>query len=63
MQIFLNVCNGNLHSIQDKIHCVVKLTVLLLYFNPQHKIVVFKRGLTGTIAAISFSYLTVPVVI
>ena len=34
MQIFLNVYIGNLHSIHDKLHCAVKLTVLLLYFNP-----------------------------
>ena len=60
MQMFLN--DGNLHLIHNKIHCAVKLTVLLLYFNPQHKIVVLKRGLTGKIAAISFSYSTVSVV-
>ena len=35
----------------------VKLTVLLSYFNPRHiKLVVLKRGHTGMIAAISFSY-------
>ena len=56
MQISLNVDIGNLHLIDDKMHHTVKLTVLLLYFNPQHKIAVLKRGLTGTIAAISFSY-------
>ena len=56
MQINLNVYIGNLHLIHDKIHRAVKLPVLLLHFNPRHKIVVLKRGLTGTKAAISFSY-------
>ena len=56
MQIPLNVYIGNLHSIYDKIHREVKLIVVLLYFNRQNKIVVLKRGHTGTIAAISFSY-------
>ena len=63
MQISLNVYNGNLHSIHDKIHRAVKLTILLLYFNQRHKILVLKRGHTGTMTAISFSYQTVPVVI
>ena len=63
MQIFLNVYIANLHSIHNKIHCAVKLTVLLLYFNPQRKILVLKRGLTGAIAVISFSPQTVPVVV
>ena len=56
MQISLNVYIGNLHSIHDKIQRAVKLTILLLYFNQRHKIVILKRGHTGTMAAISFSY-------
>ena len=56
MEIFLNVYIGNLHLIHNKIHHAVKLTVLLLYFNPQDKIAVLKKGPTGMIAVILFSY-------